>query len=126
MERSYEYIEKIKKKKIPLRKRLLSVLLFAFVLGIASISLFPHIRIHLIGSNLTGTLDVTVNGKEAVSYNITCVTDTDKEEHLTLKKKEGGMKIKASAVGYNGYIFEYDVDTEEGVKHFCFNVFKTP
>lgn len=111
--------------KFPLRKGILSVLLFAFVLGIALISLFPHIRIHLIGSNLTGTLDVTVNGQEAVPYNITCITDTDKEEHLTLKKKESGMKIKASAVGYNGYIFEYDVDTEEEVKHFCFMVLKT-
>lgn len=111
--------------KFLLKKRILSILFFAFVLGIALISLFPRSRFHLIGSNLTGTLNVTVNGQKAVPYNITCVTDTNKEEHLTLKKKESGMKVKAAAVGYNGYIFEYDVDTEEGTKHFCFMVLKT-
>ncbi|MCM1497715.1 MAG: hypothetical protein NC124_04540 [Clostridium sp.] len=108
------------------RKKKIWLGLFAvFALGFFLISMFPNQRFHLIGSNLTGTITVTVNGQPVMPYHITCAAGGDREEKLTIRNGEDSTRVRCTAAAYHGYVFDYEVDTEDGTKHFQFMVMKT-
>lgn len=116
-----DYMKKQKKKSI--KKRILYGLVVAVVLGISLMLLLPFSMFY-IGSNVIGTMEVTVNGTPVIPANITCGDGAEWTEQVRITEKENHIKVKCRAFNYNGYIFDYDVETEDGTKHFQFMIFK--
>ena len=75
---------------------------------------------------LQGTIKVEINGEQAKIYNVACIGENDgQEEKLIVKEQEKGVLVKCKALPYDAYTFYYDVETEDGVKHFSFRIVKT-
>ncbi len=89
--------------------------------------LIVFIAVGAFSYNMKGNIRVSVNGEIVEPQNIVCYRGSgDRETQKTkLHWKEEYYFIKAKADSYDGYNFEFDVDTEDGTKHFHFRVFKT-
>lgn len=89
--------------------------------------LIVFIAVGAFSYNMKGSIRVSVNGEIVEPQNIVCYRGSgDRETQKTkLHWKEEYYFIKAKADSYDGYNFEFDVDTEDGTKHFHFRVFKT-
>lgn len=113
----------VKQKKLNIRKKIHIILSVVILVGISLVFLLPFSRFY-VGSNVTGTIQVTVNGNYVMPENITCTDGTDRIEQVRVNKKENYIIVKCKAFHYNGYRFDYDVETEDGTKSFQFMVFK--
>lgn len=113
----------IKQKKLHIGKRTVIGLIVAALLVIALFFVLPFSRFY-IGSNITGTMEITVNGISVIPSGITCDDGADGTEKVTIKERENAIYVKCRAFNYNAYFFDYDVETEDGTKHFQFMIFK--
>lgn len=119
--------EEQKKKKYP-RWLVLIVRLFEIIFGLLIIAVVVVcIAIGAFSYNMKGNIRVSVNGEIVEPQNIVCYRGLhDGETQKTkLHWKEEYYFIKVKADPYDGYNFEFDVDTEDGTKHFHFQVIKT-
>lgn len=106
-----------------MKKKIIRVSVLIIMTGIFLLFMLPFSRCH-IGNNLCGTMRVEVNGQSVVPKNITCIRGVDDAEKLKIKTKKDVTRIKCSAHLYHDYSFEYDVETDDGIKHFRFMVLK--
>lgn len=105
--------------------RIIIVVIFFIILGItAFILLLPCSRFY-VGCKLKGTIRVTVNGESVIPTNIICTNENGEVEKGKVIQKDDIVKVKNRAFLYNRYKLEFDVDTEDGVKHIIFYVFKS-
>ena len=76
--------------------------------------------------NIKGNIRVMINGEVVKPENINCYRASgDKEpQKMKLKWNEDYYAVRVKAIPYDRYYIEYDVPTEEGIKHFKFSVFK--
>lgn len=109
-----------KKKKIIIAAVLLAVIL----IGLAAFFLNPYSKVYA-GNCLKGTMSVTVNDETVIPQNVTCTYGNGETVDLQTVSTEDGLRLKARAFPYDGYTVSYDVETEEGIKHFTFMVMKT-
>lgn len=95
------------------------------LLIIAVLTVF--IAVGVFSYNMKGSIRVSVNGEIVEPQNIVCYRGLhDRESQKTkLHWKEEYYFIKVKADSYDGYNFEFDVDTDGGMKHFHFRVLKT-
>lgn len=110
-----------KKKK---RRIIVIVLLAVIIVGLAIFFLYPRSRCY-IGNCLRGTITTTVNGETVIPQNVTCTQGIDKTVDLQIGSTKEGLEVKTRAFLYDGYTFEYDIETEEGIRHLKFMVMKT-
>ena len=77
--------------------------------------------------NMKGDIRVSVNGEVVEPQNIVCYRGSqDKSvQKMKIYWKEEYYYIKAKADPYDGYNFEFDVETNDGTKSFKFMVFKS-
>lgn len=119
------------------RRMILIVLLAVLLLVTAGVLLIPSSRLH-IGSNLTVSIFVKVNGETAVPYNITCLREGEYAEDVKVSVSDGSeygsstlgisdgddVYVTCTALHYGNYVFSYDVDTPDGTKHLTFSILK--
>ncbi len=119
--------EEKQKKKYPLWVviivRALEILFGLLIMAV----LIVFIAVGAFSYNMKGNIRVSVNGEIVEAKNIVCYRGSgDREIQKTkLHWKEEYYFIKVKADPYDGYNFEFDVDTEDVTKHFHFRVFKT-
>ena len=97
----------------------MAVLIVCVVLLLLPVSRF------YIGPKLTVEMSIEVNGAEMVPYNIVCVNGAGETEKIRTVNKDGEVVLYIGAFKHDMYTISYDVDTEDGVKHFSYGIMKT-
>lgn len=106
------------------KKTVICAILAVLLLVLMGLLLVPFSRFYM-GHNLRVRLRVKVNGENVVPYNITCLNDSDESQKLKVRSLDDYTDVSCAANLYGGYVFSYDVDTPDGVRHFTFMIMKT-
>lgn len=106
------------------KSKIIKVIIVAVLIVFVVVLLIPFSRFY-IGPKLTVEMSIEVNGVETVPYNIVCTSGAGETKKIRTVNKEGEVVLYIDAFKHNMYTISYDVDTEDGVKHFSYGIVKT-
>lgn len=120
MEISQKQNESEHKKKIGI----VIVVAAVIMIGMALFFLWPQSKGY-VGNCLQGTMQTMVNEEVIIPQNVTCTYGSGETVDLQVVSTGEGLEVETRAFPYDGYTFEYDIETAEGVRHLKFMVMKT-